>query len=158
MTIKMMVRLFIALMLATLVACTTLTTKPVKPTVELINVIPLNISLTEQKLRFNLRVSNPNNFELPVESINFIARFNDADIASGKNTKMTIIPANGEGTLTLDVTAGIDRLANTLKTLLEGQTLNLDYELAGTVAIKNWATPIPFDVTGAMDPKSGNDT
>lgn len=153
-----MAKIVLALLLATLAACTTLQTKPVKPTVQLVSIIPLNISLTEQKLRFELKITNPNNFALPVEAVNFIARFNDADIASGKSTQIKTIPANGEGTLTLDVTAGIDRLITTLKTLLEGQTLNLDYELAGTVAVKNWPNPIPFDVTGAMDLTDVNDS
>ena len=66
-------------------ACTTLPKKAIKPKVELVSVVPLNISLSEQKLRFTLNVVNPNNFELPVESVDFIARFNDTDIASGKS-------------------------------------------------------------------------
>lgn len=128
-----------------------LPSKPLKPTIELIDVRPLNVSLTEQKLRFTLKVTNPNSFELPVESIDFIARFNGSDIANGKSKQAVSIPANSDGKLTLDVTAGLDRLVSTLKTLLEGQTLNLDYELAGTVRIENWSTPIPFDVVGAMN-------
>lgn len=143
--------LMLTVTLLALAACSSIITKPQKPTIQLVKVRPLNISVSEQKLRFELKVTNPNSFELPVESIDFIARFNNADIASGKNSQSTTIPANGEGLLTLDVTAGIDRLMNTLKTLLEGQDLNLDYELAGTVKIENWSTPIPFDVTGAME-------
>jgi len=143
--------LLITVALFALAACSSMITKPQKPTIQLVKVRPLNISLSEQKLRFELMVTNPNNFELPVEAVDFIARFNNADIASGKSTQTTVIPANGDGLLTLDVTAGLDRLMTTLKTLLEGQDLNLDYELAGTVKIENWSTPIPFDVTGVMD-------
>lgn len=139
------------MLLLALGACSTITTKPLKPTIELVSVVPLNINLSEQQLRFALKVTNPNSFDLPVESVNFIARFNDADIASGKSNHSTVIPANGDALLTLDVTAGIDRLMNTLQTLLQGETLNLNYELAGSVQIENWSTPIPFDVTGAMD-------
>lgn len=138
-------------MLIAISACSTLTTKPLKPTIELVSVVPLNISLSQQQLRFALKVINPNSFQLPVESVNFIARFNNADIASGKSNHSTVIPANGAALLTLDVTAGIDRLMTTLQTLLQGQTLDMNYELVGSVKIENWAAPIPFDVSGEMD-------
>lgn len=151
MIIQTIARFSLALLLIAISACSTITTKPLKPTIELVSVVPLNVSLSEQQLRFALKVINPNSFQLPVESVNFIARFNDADIASGKSNHSTVIPANGEALLTLDVTAGIDRLMATLQTLLEGQNLNMNYELAGSVQIKNWATPVPFDVSGEMD-------
>lgn len=143
--------LFVLAMYLLLGACSSIPKKALKPQIELVNIIPLNISLSEQKLRFNLNVVNPNSFELPVESVDFIARFNDTDIASGKSQQSAIIPANGEALLALDVTAGIDRLASTLQTLLQGQQLNLNYELKGSVKIEDWATPIPFNVIGELD-------
>lgn len=144
-------RYLLVLLCVLSIGCASIPKKAEKPTVELVSVVPLNISLSEQKLRFHLNVTNPNQFELPVESIDFIARFNDTDIASGKSLQSTVVPANGKATLTLDVTAGIDRLASTLQTLLQGEQLNLNYELNGSVKIEDWATPIPFNVIGAMD-------
>lgn len=132
-------------------ACASLPQKLQKPQVELISVSPLNISMSEQKLRFTLNVINPNNLDLPVESMDFIARFNDTNIASGKSQQSTIIPANGQAKLLLDVTAGIDRLTSTLQTLLQGRELNLEYKLTGSVKFKNWAAPIPFNVVGVMN-------
>lgn len=145
--------LFCLLLLITLVtsACAGIITKPVKPTIELVSVRPLNVSVTEQKLRFQLKVINPNSFDLPVEAINFVARFNDTNIANGKSNQSVTVPANSEALLSLDVTAGLDRLASTLNTLLQGENLNLDYELSGTVQVATWPDPIPFDVIGAMD-------
>ena len=153
-TIQSAFRLLLTTIVLWISACSILPSKPIKPEIELVSVRPLNVSLTEQKLRFTLNVSNPNNFELPVESINFIARFNGTNIANGKSKQAVSIPANSDGKLTLDVTAGVDRLVSTLSTLLEGQTLNLDYELTGSVRIENWSTPIPFDVVGAMNIES----
>jgi len=150
-SMRLCATVFLLLLLAT--ACSTLAVKPVKPDIELISVMPLNIDISKQKLRFHLKVTNPNPFQLPIESVDFIARFNNTNIASGRNTQQTVIPANGEGILTLDVTAGIDRLVTSLKTLLEGQSIDLDYKLAGTVKVENWDTPIPFDVTGTMEEK-----
>ena len=154
MTIRSAFRLLLITTVLWISACSILPSKPIKPEIELVSVRPLNVSLTEQKLRFTLNVNNPNNFELPVESINFIARFNGTNIANGKSNQAVSIPANSDGKLTLDVTAGVDRLVSTLSTLLEGQKLNLDYELTGSVRIENWSTPIPFDVVGAMNIES----
>jgi len=143
--------LFILPALLVLTACASIVPKPVKPTVELVSIKPLNVSLTEQKLRFDLKVVNPNSFELPIETVDFIAKFNDTNIASGKSNQAITVAANSEAIVSLDVTAGLDRLAGTLQTLLKGESLNLDYQLTGNVEIATWPRPIPFDVIGAMD-------
>ncbi len=132
-------------------ACASLATKPVKPIIKLISVKPLNISATEQKLRFELNVINPNAFDMPVESVDFVARFNNTNIANGKSNQSVIIGANSEARLSLDVTASLDRLTSSLGKLISGKSLNLEYELTGTVKVATWPKPIPFDVTGAMD-------
>ncbi len=146
--------LFCVLLATLLTACASVIpklAKPAKPTVELVSVKPLNINVAEQKLRFQLKVTNPNSFDIPVEAVNFVARFNDTNIANGKSNQSVIVPANSEALLSLDVTAGLNRLASSLGTLLQGKSLNLDYELSGTVQVASWPDPIPFDVVGAMD-------
>ncbi len=145
------IALAIIVAMVTLSACASVVTKPAKPKIELVSIKPLNINAAEQKLRFQLRVINPNSFDIPVEAINFIARFNNTNIANGKSFQSVVIPANSEALLSLDVTAGLSRLASTLGTLLQGKSLNLDYELSGTVQVETWPTPIPFDVVGVMD-------
>lgn len=154
MTYQLKFGIVLIVLCSVLNACTSLPKRAAKPTVELVSVIPLNISLSEQKLRFELNITNPNDFELPVEAVDFIARFNNTDIASGKSKQSTRIPPNGSGLLILDVTAGIDRLASTLQTLLLGEQLDLQYELSGSVQIENWSTAVPFNVTGELDPEA----
>ncbi len=142
---------FLLICLFGISSCATLTAKPIKPSVELIRITPLNISLSEQKLRFDLKVSNPNSFAMPIKTVDFLARFNNTDIASGKSNQSVTIDANSEAILSLDVTAGLDRLASTLSSLLHGKSINLEYQLSGSVEVTNWPSPIPFNVIGAMD-------
>lgn len=151
MQITQLSRLCLLIAILAVSACASIVPKPVKPTIELVSVKPLNVSLSKQKLRFDLRVVNPNVFEMPIEAVDFVARFNDTNIASGKNNQSVTIAANSEAILSLDVTAGLDRLASTLQTLLSGKSLNLDYELLGEVEVASWPEPIPFSVVGAMD-------
>ncbi len=151
MQIRQLSLLLLLVVSSALSACASVITKPVKPTIELVSVRPLNINVAEQKLRFQLKVINPNSFDIPVEAIDFVARFNNTNIANGKSNQSVIVPAKSEALLSLDVTAGLNRLASSLSTLLQGKTLNLDYELSGNVKVATWPEPIPFDVIGAMD-------
>jgi len=149
---KRLCRFFILIISLSLSACASVVTKPAKPIIELVSVEPLNISVKEQKLRFELKVINPNAFDMPVESVDFVARFNNTNIANGKSNQSVTIGANSEARLSLDVTATLDKLASTLSTLIKGNSANLlEYELSGTVKVTTWPKPIPFDVVGAMD-------
>jgi len=141
-------RLCILIIFLSLSACASVVTKPVKPIIELVDVTPLNVSLSGQKLRFELKVINPNAFEMPIESVDFVARFNNTNIANGKSNQSVTIGANSEARLLLDVTASLNKLASTLNTLISEQSLNLEYELSGTVKVATWPKPIPFDVIG----------
>ena len=132
-------------------ACASVVTKPVKPIIKLVSVKPLNISVSEQRLRFELKVINPNAFDMPVESVDFVARFNNTNIANGKSNQSVIIGANSEARLSLDVTASLDKLTSSLSSLISEKSRNLEYEVSGTVKVATWPKPIPFDVTGAMD-------
>ncbi len=144
-------QLFILIIVLSLSACASVVTKPAKPIIKLVGVKPLNISVTEQRLRFELQVINPNAFEMPVESVDFVARLNDTNIANGKSNHSVVIGANSEARLSLDVTASLTKLTSSLNTLIKGNSLNLDYALSGTVKVATWPKPIPFDVIGAMD-------
>ena len=101
---KLISRLGLMIVLLALSACASIIAKPIKPTIELVSVKPLNVSLTSQKLRFDLRVVNPNAFDMPIEAVDFIARFNDTNIASGKSNQAVTIAANSEAIVSLDVT------------------------------------------------------
>ena len=115
-------RFFILIIFLSLSACASVITKPQKPIIRLVNVKPLNISVSEQKLRFELKVINPNAFDMPVESVDFVARFNDTNIANGKSNQSVVIGANSEARLSLDVTASLNKLAGTLNTLIQRQS------------------------------------
>ncbi len=132
-------------------ACATFGPKLIKPSVSLVDVTPLNLNLSSQQLRFKLKIDNPNPFELPLETVNFVARFNDSDVASGRSYQATTIPPHQSGEMTIDVTAGIHQIAESLKGLLRAADLSISYELSGAIKIANWNRTIPFDVNGTVD-------
>ncbi len=125
--------------------------RPEAPVVSVAGVRPLNLSLTKQRLRFTLRVENPNAFELPVDSLDFVARVGDERIASGGSDEPVVVPANGEAEIDVDVVAGIDTVLGRMRSMLEDRTIDLDYRVDGTVKLANWPRRIPFDVEGVVD-------
>ena len=136
-------------LLAILTACAAIPThRPLAPDVELVNVKPLNLSLQGQRLAFTLRVSNPNKFDLPLRALNFTARVEGERIANGLTNERVTIPANGNAQLEIVVTVGIDRLIDRFKYLLDDDTSVLAYDVAGTVSLGNWPTPIAFNHDG----------
>lgn len=125
--------------------------KPQSPNVSIASVRPLNLSLTRQKLGFSLRVENPNSFDLPLEALEFTARFAGQDIATGSSREKVTIPANGEAFVEVEVVAGINKMLGQFRAMIDSKTLELDYGVTGTVKLANWPRRIPFNVEGELD-------
>jgi len=102
------------------VSCSSLPThKPLPPEISIAAVKPLNLSLSGQKLMFSLRVTNPNNYDLPLKSMSFIASFAGEDIATGSTNNKVRIPANGEAIVDVAVIAGLNTIINKLSSMAE---------------------------------------
>src|SRR5688500_17794674 len=52
--------------------------------------------LFEQELRLDLRLRNPNDFDIGVDSLRFALEVNDEDFAYGRTTEQLDLPALGE--------------------------------------------------------------
>ena len=131
------------------VGCSSVPThKPIPPEISIAAVKPLNLSLSGQKLMFSLRVSNPNNYDLPLKSMNFIASFAGEDIATGSTNNKVRIPANGEAIVDVAVVAGLNTIINKLSSMADSGNLQLQYGVKGIVKLSNWPLSIPFDVKG----------
>lgn len=130
--------------------------QPDPPRVTVAGVRPLNLSLTEQRLEFRLRVENPNGFDLPLRELDFVANVAGDRIASGRSNERVTIPANGEAIVKVDVTAGVSTLLGRLRQMLDDKTLELDYGVTGFVRLDNWPKRIPFDVEGLLPNPQGD--
>lgn len=145
----------IASMIVLLSGCATLKqTKPDAPEVSIASVRPMNFSLTEQKLNFRLRVKNPNSFDLPVQSLEFVALLGGKKIAEGESDTAVTIPANQEAMMDVTVVAGLEYLIEKFKSaavsIASDEGVDLGYGITGTVKLSNWPVKIPFDVEGDL--------
>lgn len=147
-----LVRTVLACLLVALAGCASLpSVRPEPPRVTVAGVRPLNLSLTKQRLEFRLRVENPNPYELPLRSLDFVARLAGERIAAGRSDERVTIPPGGEAIVTVDVVAGVGKLLGRMRAMLEDRTLELDYDVTGSVRLDNWPKPIPFDVGGVLE-------
>ena len=142
----------LAVMLCLLLsACTTmLTSRPLAPKVAVDSVKAEKIGLTRQHLLFRLAVSNPNNFDLPLQAINFIAAVDGVELAQGLSTERVTIPANGKAMLEVHVSTSVNKLLGRLLLAANQNRKNITYDVQGFVKLSNWPARIPFNVDGAL--------
>jgi len=144
--------LLLCLMWFSLSACQSLpTAKPRSPTVTVDSVRPISLGLTSQTIGLTLRVANPNNYDLPMQSLTFNANFSGKKFAQGRSVDKVVIPANGEALLEVEVKTGLVRLANQLKAIANSANPELNYDVTGLVKLSNWPKAIPFNVEGDIE-------
>lgn len=140
------------LTLGSLVACKSIPlAKPLSPNVTVAGVRPINLSLTSQIIGLTLRVENPNGFDLPMQSLTFNARFAGEKFAQGNSIDKVVIPANGTALLDVEVKTGLGKLASQLRSMLDTNNAELNYDVTGLVKLSNWPKAIPFNVEGEID-------
>lgn len=122
-------------------------TKP--PVVKLIGLRAEQLTPSAQRLQVKLRIQNPGPLPLPVQAMTYRVWLDAQEIASGAGSFARWIPARGEDTIEVAVSADLKRLALALPRLaLKRQPW--PYRLAGTL------TPfarldIGYDQRGTID-------
>jgi LEA14-like dessication related protein len=141
-------------LLISLASCSTIpTSAPIAPTVSLKSVKPIKLGLTRQELAFQLEVTNPNPYDLPVQTLSFIAKLADKEIAQGISNERVTLPANGTAVLEVIVSAKIQRILGQLLSLNSKDSDDLEYDVKGFVKLSNWPLRIPFNADGKVGSK-----
>jgi LEA14-like dessication related protein len=101
------------------------------PEVLVTNVTPLDATLFEQRLRVDLRVRNPNDFDYHVTGIDFTLNLNGKRLARGLGSKEVTIPRLGDAVMTIDTTTST---LDIVRQLLEfSQKQDLTYDIKGVL-------------------------
>lgn len=99
------------------------------PDVFLTNVKPIGMGLFEQRIELTFRVTNPNDFELPIEGGVFDLAINGAPFARGVTRGTVDLPALGESFVTIEASTTTAELLSQLRSL--GNQQDLSYALTG---------------------------
>lgn len=110
------------------------------------NLKPLGGTLFEQHIQVDLRVRNPNDFDLDVTGLDFTLQLNNKKVARGLSNQSVTIPRLGDAILTVETTTStLDVLSQLLK-LTSGN--DITYQIKGILHLQD--IPLPFDNQGVL--------
>lgn len=146
----MLKRLLLAFIAIGFSACTGLPLNAVAPKVSMTDVDIKSLGLFEQHFEVGLRVSNPNDFDLRIEALEFELELNGHPFATGLAQTVTLVPAAATVEMQVDATTQSKNLIHQLKKLLpEALKDGVPYRIVGRVKTDRSSRWIPFDHAGS---------
>jgi LEA14-like dessication related protein len=132
-----------------LAACSGLPFNAEPPRVGVADVTVKSLGLFEQTFDLGLRVSNPNDFDLTVEGLDFTLEVNGQPFASGVSRVSARVPAVSSAVLRVDAIMESKNLIRQFR-MLPPETLaaGVPYRIKGRVRIDKASGWLPFDHAG----------
>lgn len=133
--------------------CASWMTKGQPPEVLITNVTPLEATAFEQRLQVDLRIRNPNDFDLAVTGIDFRLDLNGNRLARGLGNKELVVPRLSDAVTSVETSTSTLQVVRQLLSFSGDQALT--YHLTGVVHTKEGR--LPFDNSGVLlDKGSGS--
>jgi LEA14-like dessication related protein len=105
-------------------------------------------TLFEQRFITNLRIQNPNDFDLPLEGLSFDIVVNDQPFAKGVGRTDTVIPAFGSGVVQAEAVTTLMSFVRQVQMMGRGGGPKLSYAVTGKLKVRDRMTAIPFEMRG----------
>jgi len=122
----------------------------VPPEVSLSNVRLVGGGLVDQELQVDLRIRNPNNFELPLDGLTFNLELNGQPFADGFTNEAVTVPSLGEAKV--PVTASINLIDLVQQMLALGRQGDLNYRIDGLAYLSGLIErTVPYEKTGRLE-------
>jgi LEA14-like dessication related protein len=120
------------------------------PEVVLLSVVPVDVSLMEQRLAVTLRVRNPNNVPMSVDGMRFAIDINGKGFAKGSSDKALTVPRLGEAEV--EGTAHVSTTDLVRQVLSAPSAQGLAYRMSGTVFLAGMTgRSAGFETNGDFD-------
>jgi LEA14-like dessication related protein len=122
--------------------CATWFPKSEPPDVLVTNITPLDATAFEQRLQVDLRIRNPNDFDLDVTGIDFRLNVNGERLARGLGNKEFTIPRLSDAVISVQTSTSTFDLIRQFLSLSEKEDLAYDvsgvlYSKRGRLSFKN---------------------
>jgi LEA14-like dessication related protein len=119
------------------------------PQVHVVDIRLLQGGLLEQRFRVDLRIGNPNDFDLPLDGLTFELDLNGRHFAEGFTNQTVTVPRLGEARISVDAsTTLIDMIE---QALILGERSELSYRIEGVVYLRGMARrQMPYERGGRM--------
>lgn len=124
---------------------------PIPPQVRLADLRPATGGLLEQRFRLDLRVTNPNDFDLDIRAINVDLDLNGRPFASGLNNQSVTVPALGNALVPVELSSGILEVVQQLMGMT--RSTEFSYHLKGTAYLGGLfgsRDSVPFEQSGSL--------
>lgn len=132
--------------LAALSGCASWFAKGEIPDVLLTNITPLDSTPFEQRLKIDLRVRNPNDYELQVTGMDIRLDLNGKRLARGLGNQAFTVPRLSDSVVTIETTTSTLDVVRQVLGLRTVQALS--YEISGVLHLKDGR--LPFDNSGVL--------
>ncbi|MEX0829866.1 MAG: LEA type 2 family protein [Nitrospirales bacterium] len=116
------------------------------PEVLLVKIVPLDTTMFEQRLKVDLRVRNPNDYDLNVTGLDFTLHLNEQRLARGLTNQSSTIPRLSDAVLSVETTTSILDVVRQLLNFRHDQ--DLIYQMSGVVHVQG--TRLPFENKGVL--------
>lgn len=121
----------------------------VPPDVSLSNLRLVGGGLLDQELLVDLRIRNPNDFELPLDGLTFNLELNGEPFADGFTNEAVTVPRLGEAKV--PVTASINLIDLVQQMLALGREGDLNYRIDGLAYLRGLTgRKVPYETTGRL--------
>lgn len=140
---------FFAVSVALAAGCATVD-EVIPPKVNLVNIVPLSSSVFEQRFVVDMRVSNLNDFEIPLKGMSFEMDVNGSYFATGLSNRKLVVPRLGTAVVSLETTANsFDLFRQILNAVRIG---TVEYSIKGTAILDRPGThTVPFRQRGELN-------
>lgn len=132
--------------LATLSGCASWFVKGERPEVLVTNITPLDGTPFEQRLKIDLRVRNPNDYDLHVTGMDIRLDLNGKRLARGLGNKEFTVPRLSDTVVAIETTTSMLDVVRQILGL--GQARDLSYDVRGVLHLKDGR--LPFDDSGVL--------
>ena len=116
------------------------------PEVLVTNVTPLEATAFEQRLQVDLRIRNPNDFDLLVTGIDFTLTLNGKRLARGLSNKDITVPRLSDVVVSVQTSTSTFDMVRQLLSFSQKQ--DLSYDITGLLHLKDGR--LPFDNSGIL--------
>lgn len=134
------------LLLVATAGCASWFTKGEPAEVLVTNVTPLESTAFEQRLQVDLRIRNPNDFDLLVTGIDFTLTLNGKRLARGLGNTGITVPRLSDAVVSVQTSTSTFDVVRQL--LSSSRTQDLSYEITGLLHLKDGR--LPFDNSGTL--------
>ena len=116
------------------------------PEVLVTNMTPLEATAFEQRLQVDLRIRNPNDFDLLVTGIDFTLNLNGKRLARGLSNKDITVPRLSDAVVTVQTSTSTFDVVRQLLSFSQKQ--DLSYDVTGLLHLKDGR--LPFNNSGIL--------